>query len=59
MWKGPIVEEVRKERLEIEHKCGNSFAEISAQAVKIQETVKDRLADRNSVQLPALSSRNE
>ncbi len=55
MWKDPIVEEVRKERLKIERECGNSFKEISAQAMKIQEAVKDRLADRNSVRLPALS----
>ncbi len=55
MWKDPIVEEVRKERLEIERECGNTFKGISAQAMKVQEAVKDRLADRNSVRLPALS----
>ncbi len=55
MWKDPIVEEVRKGRLEIERECGNSFKEISVQAMKVQETVKDRLADRKSVRLPALS----
>lgn len=55
MWKVPIVEEVRKERLEIERECDNSFTGISAEAMKIQETVKDRLADRESVRLPALS----
>lgn len=55
MWKDPIVEEVRKERLEIERECGNSFKEISSQAMKVQETLKERLADRNSVRLPALS----
>ena len=56
MWKDPIVEEVRKERLKIEEECGNSFKGISARALEIQETVKDRLADRRPVQLPALAS---
>ncbi len=55
MWKDPIVEEVRKERLEIERECSGSFKEISAQAVKVQETVKDRLAGRTPVRLPALT----
>ncbi len=55
MLKDPIVEEVRKERLKIERECGNSFKGISEQAKKIQETVKDRLADRRPVQLPALA----
>jgi len=55
MWQDPIVEEVRKERLEIERECGNTFEGISAQAMRVQETVKDRLADRKTVQLPALS----
>ncbi len=56
MWKDPIVEEVRNERLKIEQECGNSFKGISARALEIQETVKDRLADRRPVQLPALAS---
>ncbi len=55
MWKDPIVEEVRKERLEIERACGNTFEGISAQAKKVQETVKERLSDRSPVRLPALS----
>ncbi len=55
MWKDPIVEEVRKERLRIERECGNSFEGISAQAQKVQEAVKERLADRRPVQLPALA----
>jgi hypothetical protein len=53
MWKDPIVEEVRKERLKIEQECGNSFKGISARALEIQEKVKDRLSDRRPVQLPA------
>ena len=56
MWKDHIVEEVRKERLEIERECGNSFERISAQAIEVQETVKDRLADRRPVQIPALAA---
>ena len=55
MWKDPIVEEVRRERLAIEQECGNSFKGISAQAMKVQETLKDRLADRRPVRLPATS----
>ena len=55
MWKDPIVEAVRKERLEIERECGNTFNGISAQAMKVQETLKERLADKSPVQLPALS----
>ncbi len=55
MWKDPIVEEVRKERLEIERECDNSFTRISAKAMEVQETLKDRLADRSSVRLPALA----
>lgn len=55
MWKDPIVEAVRKERLAIERECGSSFEGIAAQAMKIQEAVKDRLADRQPVRLPAPS----
>ncbi len=55
MWKDPIVEEVRKERLKIERECGESFEGISAMALKVQETVKERLADKRPVQLPALA----
>lgn len=55
MWKDPIVEEVRNARREIERECGNTFEGISEQAVKIQESVKDRLADKRTVQLPALA----
>ena len=55
MWKDPIVEEVRIERMKIEQECGYSFDALSAQATKVQESVKDRLADRKSVRLPSLS----
>lgn len=55
MWKDPIVEEVRKERLEIERECDSSFKKISAQAMEVQKTLKNRLADRSSVQLPTLA----
>jgi hypothetical protein len=55
MWKDPIVEEVRRQRLEIERECGDSFKGISAQAMKTQDTFKDRLADRETVRLPAVS----
>lgn len=55
MWKDPIVEEVRKERRKFEQECGNTFEGISAQARKVQETVKERLADKRPVQLPALA----
>jgi dihydroxyacetone kinase DhaKLM complex PTS-EIIA-like component DhaM len=55
VWKDPIVEEVRKERVEIERACGGTFKGISAQAKKVQEAVQEKLADRSSVRLPALS----
>jgi len=37
MWKDPIVEEIRKIRLEIESECDNSFHKIFAQAIKVQK----------------------
>ncbi len=54
MWKDPIVEEVRKERLKIEEECGGTFEGIAADARKVQESVKERLSDRQPVELSVL-----
>lgn len=54
MWKDPIVEDVRRERLEIERECGNSFEKISARAQEVEETVRSRVADRQPVRIPEL-----
>lgn len=40
MWKDPIVEEVRKQRLKIEGDCGNDFNKIFEMAMKTQEKLK-------------------
>ncbi len=39
MWKDPIVEEVRKQRLKIESDSGNDFDKIFKKAMKIQEKI--------------------
>jgi hypothetical protein len=46
MWKDPIVEEVRKQRLRIEADCGNDFDKIFEQAMKTQKKFKSRLISK-------------
>ena len=46
MWKDPIVEEVRKQRLKIESNCGNDFDKIFEQAMRIQEKFSVRLISK-------------
>ncbi len=46
MWKDPIVEEVRKERLKIEAECGNDFDKIFEQAMKMQKKFATRLVSK-------------
>ena len=46
MWKDPIVEEVRKQRLKIEADCGNDFDKIFEQAMKIQEKIATKLISK-------------
>lgn len=46
MWTDPIVEEVRKQRLEIEADCGNDFDEIFKQAMKMQDKIATELISK-------------
>ena len=46
MWKDPIVEEVRKQRLKIEVDCGNDFDKIFEQAMKIQKKIITRVISK-------------
>ena len=46
MWKDPIVEEVRKQRLKIEVDCGNNFDKIFEQVMKTQEKLRSRLISK-------------
>jgi len=46
MWKDPIVEEVRKQRLAIEAECGNDFEQIFEQAIEIQKKIPARLVSK-------------
>lgn len=52
MFKDPIVEEVRKIRLEIEQECGGTSEAYSAHLERIQEQWKDRLVNRGPKEIP-------
>jgi len=43
MWQDPIVDEVRRARLEIEKECEDDFARIYERALAVQKKVADRL----------------
>lgn len=43
MWEDPIVADVRRVRRELDAASGGSFAELYAQALKIQADVTERL----------------
>lgn len=43
MWTDPIVEEVRKHRLEIEKECNGDFSLLFANAKAIEKTLRGRL----------------
>lgn len=43
MWTDPIVEEVRKHRLEIEKECNGDFSLLFAKAKAIEKTLRGRL----------------
>lgn len=43
MWNDPIVEEVRRARLEIEKECEEDFALIYARAVEVQKNAGAKL----------------
>ncbi len=46
MWKDPIVEEIRRIRLNIESECDNDFDKIFAQAIETQEKLANRLVSK-------------
>jgi len=48
MWQDPIVEEVRKHRLEIELECNRDFSLLFARAKEIEKTFKGRLVSKVS-----------
>ena len=46
MWQDPIVDEVRRARLEIEKECGEDFALIYARALDVQKYASATLVSR-------------
>ena len=48
MWKDPIVEEIRKQRLKIEADCKNDFDKIFEQAIETQKKFSDKLVSKPS-----------
>ena len=49
MWEDPIVQEVRKVRLEIEQECGGDFRKIYERALEIQKKVAEkRISDKKA-----------
>jgi hypothetical protein len=46
MWTDPIVDDVRRARLEIEKECEDDFALIYARAVKVQKNAGAKLVSR-------------
>ncbi len=46
MWTDPIVEEVRKNRREIEKECNGDLSLLFAKAKEIEKTLKGRLVSK-------------
>jgi hypothetical protein len=46
MWNDPIVDEVRRARLEIEKECEGDFALIYARALEVQKNAGAKLVSR-------------
>ena len=46
MWQDPIVDEVRRARLEIEKECEEDFALIYARALEVQKNAGTKLVSR-------------
>ena len=46
MWNDPIVDDVRRTRLEIEKECEEDFAQIYARALEVQKKAAARLVSR-------------
>ncbi|NIU28932.1 hypothetical protein GWN75_31460 [candidate division KSB1 bacterium] len=51
MWKGPIVEEVRKHHLEIEAKCEHDFDKLFEKAIQTQTKLAKRLISKPAAKL--------
>lgn len=48
-WNDPILEEVRKNRKELEEEGGNSFDSIHKNAIAFQEKIKGRLVTKEEL----------
>ena len=46
MWQDPIVDEVRRARIEIEKECEEDFARIYARALEVQKKATAKLVSR-------------
>jgi hypothetical protein len=46
MWNDPIVDDVRRARLDIEKECGEDFALIYARALEVQKNASAKLVSR-------------
>jgi hypothetical protein len=46
MWDDPIVDEVRRARLEIEKECGGDFDQIYERALEVQKKTTSKLVSR-------------
>ena len=46
MWDDPIVNEVRRTRLEIEKECGGDFDQIYERALKVQKNSTAKVVSR-------------
>jgi hypothetical protein len=46
MQNDPIIDEVRRSRLEIENECGGDFAQIYAHALEVQKKVIGKAVSR-------------
>jgi hypothetical protein len=46
MWTDPIVEEVRKNRLEIEKECNGELSLLFAKAKELEKSLKGRLVSK-------------
>ena len=49
MWNDPIVDDVRRTRLEIEKECEEDFAQIYARALEVQKNAGAKLVSRPGI----------
>lgn len=50
MWKDPIVDELRKQRLKIELDCENNFNKIFEKAIETQHRLSNRVVSKPTSQ---------